>query len=137
MKDGIDVRYCTEVSGIRIVQGNDEDEELLEAKEEIIDDPSPKKAKDMPLPQPSPTRRSKRANKGKVNRMIIGHLDSNQKEMGTYDLSNELLSAHTNRKPKGAPKIEKKYPLQVRLKDDLSTLEADAVVCTLILIGVR
>ena len=130
LKDGIDVRYCTEVSGIRIVQGNDEDEGL-EAKDEIIDDPSPKQVKDTPLPRPSSTRRSKRANKGKVNRMNIGHLDSNQKEMGTYDLSNELLSAHTNRKPKGAPKTEKKYPVQVRLKDDLSTLEADAVVCTL------
>ena len=49
LKDGIDVRYCTEVSGIRIVQGNDEDEELLEAKEEIIDDPSPKKQKICPF----------------------------------------------------------------------------------------
>jgi len=131
LKEGIDVRYCTEVSGIRIVQGNDEDEALLEAKDEIIDDPNPKKTEELPLPQSSPTRRSKRANKGKVNRMNIGHLDSNQKEMGTYDLSNELISAHTNRKPKDAPKIEKKYPVQVRVKDDLSTLEADAVVCTL------
>jgi hypothetical protein len=132
LKDGVDIRYCTEVTGIRIVEGNDEEELLLEPKDEVIDGTkqNTKVKRMVPPSEPSSTRRSSRANKGKVNRMNIGHLNRNQKELGTYDLSNELLSAYS-KKTKEAPNIVTKYPVQVRINDNSSTLHADAVVCTL------
>ena len=133
LKDGVDIRYCTEVTGIRIVEGSDEEELSLGPQDEVIDGIKlDSKAKIIAShSEPSSSRRSSRVNKGKMTRLNIGHLNSNQKELGTYDLSNELLSAYSNRKAKEAPKMIRRYPVQVKINDDLSALEADAVVCTL------
>jgi len=136
LKEGIGINYGTEVTGIRIVEGDDTGLDIptpeLNVKGEasmentlIINDKH----------TPNSKRRSRRANKGKIDRINIGHLSNEQKELGTYDMSDELVAAHVNLKDKQKPHTsieQRQYPVQVRTNSpNLSVLEADAVVCTI------
>lgn len=123
LREGLTIRYCTEVTGIRVV---DEQVDMEDTKVKS-------RTNDVASTSIQGRRRSTRSNRGKIERMNIGYLDNDQKEMGTYDVKNELIEAHNRKRfhTKSKPK-ERKFPVQVRVHStDISVLEADAVVCTI------
>ncbi len=130
LKEGLDIIYDIEVTGMRLVE---------EAGEADIESPLPEKVfKSKPIETkqlPNSKRRSSRSNKGKIDRINIGHLSSKQKELGTYDVNEDLVAAYDNlqdKKNHAHFKHRRKYPVQVRTKSpNFSVLEADSVVCTI------
>ena len=126
MKEGLEIQYCTEVTGIRMVEGADS-EEIYGFGISKKEDSNISSTSDTKYSQ-NIRRRSSRSTRGKIGRMNIGHLSNEQKELGTYDISTELISAFKDTKKLSKIK-PKEFNVQIQTKS--SVLEADAVVCTI------
>ena len=119
LAEGINIKYGMEVAGVRIVDSSGDTDDLPErhesGKENICSSDEEECSK---------IRRSARRTKTRKI-MNIGVLSEDQKELGTYDLSDKLVMAHTRNKKEANDRTL----VQVRIKSGL-TLEANAVVCT-------
>ncbi len=141
LKDGLDICYGTEVKGIRIIEDDDDDCYQPMTKNDVfnIDDSRNtcmNACGNISVENSSSSkRRSTRTNKGKIDRINIGHLSSEQKQLGTYDISDGLVTAHKHLKGKQSSDSttkQRKFPVQVRTASPhCSVLEADAIVCTI------
>jgi len=136
LAEGLDVKYENEVSGVRII-GAGEGQCILQKEYVSLEDSNNKEsernyASTCVTEGINIIRRSSRSNKGKFKhgRMNIGVLNKNQKELGTYDVNNSLLSAWSKDRSKNDEKWSSFPRVEVRTKSGL-TFDADAVVCTL------
>jgi hypothetical protein len=119
LAEGINIKYGMEVTGIRIVDNREASNELSAKYESGKENWSSDEDDG-----PAQVRRS--ARKTRVRKMMnIGVLNEDQKELGTYDVSDELMNAYTRNKKT----FDRRSQVQVRMKSGL-TLEANAVVCT-------
>ena len=131
MKEGLEIQYCTEVTGIRMVEGADSEEVYGYGISKKEDSNISSTLSDTKYSQ-NIRRRSSRSTRGKIGRMNIGHLSNEQKELGTYDISTELISAFKDtRKLSNILSKIKPREFNVQIQTKSSVLEADAVVCTI------